>query len=449
MQESKPITATLYRGAIVDDPTTKADASAEATTATESPPAKKKPAKSSPKAADTTKGSKTKEETVKILGDLAAAQKAVRDQASVASGQVYQVALTRITGNDNYRNEPSNLVRLGYKLVNTDDPEHSLLHMCLSPDIGTVRAAVALFEEHENTFSDDDDDNDAKRADRTTSIVSLSSKFDQVGQLQPVCVRPVGSGENRSLIFGQRRVAAAAYRHAKSRVQVEDGVEGIKVIPAVVKAMVAKVAPEQAWMMAVSENSDRKNDDPVQEGEVYRRIMEMVDPDTGKRYTLNKTASLMNVNKGRVRSYRALTLPRDEKKKTGLTDEDREAVSTGNKTVTWAIRKALNEQHYSDGNRQTNRAKPIPLKAMQTLFDDTAETNKERLLALAECMGFPGTDDGLAEAVKQSEKRIAEQEAKNPRGKRGGKPETDEPEEEPTEGGSEETVEDEAGVTEE
>jgi hypothetical protein len=359
-----------------------------------------------------------KEKTVepfKMFGDLAAANRAIKEQTSVPTGHLFHIAIKRLVENHNYRDEPSNLAAMGYSLINKEDPDHSLVDMCLSADMDTVRSAVALFDEHEGTPSDNDDD--AKVADKSTSIISLAAKFVQVGQLQPVCVRRL-EGEDRALIFGQRRVAAAAYRHAKSRCQVADGVEGIKVIPATIKAIVSDVAAEDAWMMAVSENSDRKEDDPIQEGFKYARILKMVDPETDRKYTLAKTAELMNVNQNRVRSYQALTLPRDETKKRGLTDDDREAVRTKKKTVTWGIRRALNEKHYSEGEPQLNRGKAIPFKAMQSLFDDTAEINIVRRQAIAECMGFEGSEAGLAEATAQSEARIADQEEKKIRGKR-------------------------------
>lgn len=340
---------------------------------------------------------------------------AVQENLSVPKSNIFKIALSCIVGTDNYRQEPANLASLGYHLVNTEDVDHSLIHMCLSKDMDTVRAAVALFEEHEGYQSDEDDN--LRVATPATSIVSLARKIDQVGQLQPVSVRPIGNTEKYSIVFGQRRVAAMAYRHAKSRMEIADGVK-TKIIPAVVNATVDNITAEEAWNRSVAENSDRKNNDPIQEGMIYSRLMERTDPDTGFTYTLSRASELLGVNRNRMRSYIALTKPRDEDSQTGLTDEDRELIRSGDKTVTWGIRRALNEHHYSDGTPKGTRDRPIPMKAMMELFDNSDETNTERRRAIAECMGFPATDDGYNEAVKRSEQRIADQENKKPRGRR-------------------------------
>jgi hypothetical protein len=79
--------------------------------------------------------------------------------------------------------------------------------------------------------------------------------------------------------------------------------------------------------------------------------------------------------------------------------------------LTWAIRKALREEHYSEtGERQKNRTHTLPLKEVQKLFDNTAEDNVERRKAFAEVMGLT-----LKQAAKESDKRIETAEAKGPR----------------------------------
>lgn len=357
------------------------------------------------------------------LGDLQAAQRAVKDRKSVATGSTFQVALSRIVVNHNYRTEPANLASMGYNLINKDDPERSLVDMCLSSDMDTVRSAVALFEVHEGQSDTDGSDKKNVGKDKKKSIISLANSIVKDTLIQPISLRR-GTGENRELISGQRRVAAVAYLHAKSRCEIADEVEGAKLVPAAIKAMVLDITADQAWLMAVAENSNRQDDNPIQEGMLYKKILAMIDPETDKRYTLEKAGKLMGVDKSRVRSYAALTNPKriiqtaDGPKRLGLTDEEREDIRTGKKTRTWGIRTALGEKHYSEGKPQVNRDKPIPLKAMQNLFDDTDETNAVRRLAIAECMGFEGSDAGLNEAAAQSELRIAEQEGKKLRGKR-------------------------------
>ena len=334
-----------------------------------------------------------------------AQQKAVAEHAAIATGYEYQVPLSNIVGTDNPRAVPRTLSQMGYKLVDVDDPDHSLLHLGISEDLDQVRQCVALFDEHENDPDENEDEDFVEASAR--SIVTLAEQFRKVGLLQAIVVRPVGKTEKRSLIFGQRRLAAMIYLHAKSRLEIEDGVEDAKLIPATIRAVERKVTAEEAYHMAVSENIHRENFNPLEEGLVYKKYLEEINPVTKKKHTLKQVAQMMGVNIGRVRSYAALQNPRNEKTQKGLTDQDREDLAAGKITVTAAIRKSLNEQHYNDGRRQTNRARSLPLKEMQKLFDLSGENRQERRQAIADCMGIE-----LEIAILESEIRIAEAEAK-------------------------------------
>lgn len=340
---------------------------------------------------------------------LRTARKASQDGVSQATGYEFFVPFRRIVGSDNPRFVPRNLYALGYKLVDPSDEEHSLIHLATSANLEDARQCVTLFEEHENDPADYlEDDRDVPIGETASkSIVGLAEQFRKSGQLQAITVRPVGKGENRTLIFGQRRTAAAVYLHAKSRLEVEDGVEGAKIIPGVIRAVVRTVSSKEAYDMAVGENLHRQDFTPLEEAAIYVHDLAQINPETGKKYTLKQVAQKRGENQGRVRSYAALLQPRDETTQKGLTDEDRTALANKEITVTAAVRKALNEKHYSDGHRQGNRAKPIPLKAIHQLFDDTSESNEERRKAFAECMGVT-----LEVAVAQSEERISAIETK-------------------------------------
>lgn len=309
------------------------------------------------------------------------------------------VPLARIIGNENPRQEPANLAALGYELIKPNDIDHSLLYMALSNDIEQVKRFVELMEQHEGQA-----DVEAEEDSGEQSIVGLASSL-AVIQLQPVVVRKVGNSGNCMLIFGQRRVAAIAYLHAKSRL------EGKRIHPAVILATETKVKDDAAFDLAVRENFDRKDFTPLQEGAVYYAYTKRINKETGKPWTLRDVARHLGHNYNTVRSRHALMLPRVEDKVgksgeikpgRGLTNEDRASLEKGAKTLTWATRRALGESHYSEtGERQTNRARPVPLREMQRFFDETDEENEERRKAIADCMGLK-----YKEAAKLSEKRI-------------------------------------------
>jgi len=361
---------------------------------------------------------------------------AAKTGQAVEAEPTYAIPLTSITKNLNPRQEPANLAAIGYSLLDESDKEHSLFHMAMSDDIEQQRSVVELFEEHENeelygeeSPKADLSDVDVKegKSGPRLSICSLASSINEVGQLEDSAVSRGGKradgGFNYTLIFGQRRVAAIVYAVAANAVAKASKEElPFPNIKPVVKAKEMKVTEDEAFDLAVRENMDRKNFDPAQEGQVYYDYTKRTNPETGKKWNLKDVAQHVGRKYAHVRNRHALALPFkadkvDEagnvvKKGRGLTAEERELVRTGKKTLTWAIRKALREDHYSDGTPQTNRDKPIPLGAMKELFDNTSDDATDieavaRRKAIAECMGKT-----LKQAIKESEKRIKEAETK-------------------------------------
>lgn len=355
---------------------------------------------------------------------------AVEKDRAVEDSQQYAIPLSRIVGSDNPRQEPAKLATLGYKLVDPKDKAHSLLHMALSEDLEVVKQLVALFEEHENDppdyFETEEGDENLNKVSmkedgnsilrRERSIVSLARSM-AVIQLQPVWVRK-GGGENPTytLIIGQRRTAARAYSYAKSRLDVANKVKGAKLLAAAIFATETKVSGDTAYEFGVRENFDRKDFTPLQQAAIFYEYTKRTHPETKKPWTLKQVAEHFDLEYGIVRNRRALMLPRvndktDDKGNVtkpgkGLTDEDRQKLATGEVTLTWATRRALGEQHYAEtGTPSTTRRKGIPLSAMEKLFDDTAESRKDRREAIAQCMGLT-----LAQAIKESDKRITESE---------------------------------------
>lgn len=368
---------------------------------------------------------------------------AVKDAVSTGiaqqSGMIMTVPLSSITKSENPRQEPSKLASQGYFLINDEDKTKSLLDMCLAEDQETLQAVVGLFEEHEgeDVFDDEEDSKEPhadlsgikhKEGPTKYSIVSLARSLQQ-HQVSPVSVRRGGQrkdgGYNYTLIFGQRRTAAVAYAYAKSKLDKLEGNKNsqFKNFQPVIQAVEIKCSEEEAFELAVAENMNRKDFTPVQEGMIYSAFLKRQNPETGKKWNLKDVTKHLYPQEprskyGHVRNRYALVMPykADEvddkgnlvKAGRGLTAEERAGLENGEKTLTWAIRRALREEHYSDeGTPQKNRRKALPLKQIEELFDNTAESNVERRKALAECMSAT-----LKQATKESEKRIQAAEEK-------------------------------------
>ncbi len=346
--------------------------------------------------------SKPERTPMKAMVGAAAIAYAVKNEEAVISGEVLTVPLSLIASSDNPRKEPQTLCLMGYDLVNSSTPDKSLLHMALSEDMEVVKTFVNLIETHEN---DPDIKEEEGKLDKNLflnvkTIVGLSKSMAHK-QIQPVQVRKIGDSGNYALVYGQRRLCSRLYLHAKSRIDVANGVEGVKIIPPVIIATESKDTAKQSYLNAIHENFGRKDFTPLQEGQIYHDMLKQINPATGKKWNLLQIAKAYNQNYMHVRSRAALLAKRNEAKGTGLTDEDRADLASGKKTLTWAVRRSLGETHYSEtGEKQKTRRKTLSVSAIQDLFDKTPESNTERRLALAECMGLT-----LAKATKESIKR--------------------------------------------
>lgn len=334
------------------------------------------------------------------------------------AASVFWVPFEAIVKDESPRHEPSNLYDEGWVLLGKhptweppeveegEEPETRtpLMEMALNKDIEVVREFVDLIETWESVDR-------KEHPGAPQSIVELAYDLELYGQLMPILVHKVGK-EHWSNVDGGRRITALLYNYAWNQVAKADG-EDVKIPKPVVMAMDAKTTKAQdVQRVALIINLSRKQFTPIQEARAYWELTQTENPDTGRHYTMKEAAELLGVEYGTFRNRHALMKPYAPAEKDGrgnvikpakgLTDGDREKLSTGELTLTAAIRKALGGQHYSKtGAPKGFRQKALPLKEMQKLFDDTAETNSERRQAIAECMGL-----GFKQAVKQSEERI-------------------------------------------
>ena len=143
----------------------------------------------------------------------------------------------------------------------------------------------------------------------------------------------------------------------------------------------------------------------IQEARLYEAMMMEINPTTGRKWKLKEIARHFGKSYGHVRNRWALVMPFkpddvDEegniiKKGQGLTDEERSALERGEKTLVESVRRAYRCD--TGGEADYSKGRPVSLRELQTLFDNTAEDNVERRKAIAECMGLT-----LKQAIKRS-----------------------------------------------
>lgn len=356
--------------------------------------------------------------------------KAVEPDDVVKADEMFVLPMRQITDTDeNSRQEPSNVVALGYRLVcdpdvvvvDTDDKDQpikgsektaSLLHMALSDDLEDVRRFVRLIDEYETV-----DRKVTPYADQ--SIVELAQDLENHGQIIPVMVKKKKKDGGYSLYDGGRRCTAMLYNIAKAVIAKADGDKSIKIPAATILA--AELKAEGGIDVSFLINSSRKNLSPYNQGKIFHELKSSTNPHTKKPYTLKEISEKTKIPYGTVRNYEAIFRDREEvadqrtgeTKMVGLTDAEREKVRNGEMTPTHAIRKALGEaQPKSDGAPRTTKPKPKTMKELQEKFDSLPEqgaTNEALRRLLAWAMGLAKSqedDKGYNKACKESDERI-------------------------------------------
>ena len=90
-----------------------------------------------------------------------------------------------------------------------------------------------------------------------TSLAELAESIRQQGVLQPVGVRPLADTDRFEIVFGERRYRASL-------------MAGLEEIPAIV----LNVSDETAEEMAVTENLQRQDVNPIEEANAYQKLIE-------------------------------------------------------------------------------------------------------------------------------------------------------------------------------
>jgi len=119
-------------------------------------------------------------------------------------------------------------------------------------------------------------------------IAELTGSVRDKGVLQPILVRPVGGGEYE-IIAGERRWRAAQGA-------------GLKTIPALVR----EVGQDEALELAIIENVQREDLNPMEEARAYRALM------TRYAYTQEKASAAVGKSRSHVaNTLRLMQLPED------------------------------------------------------------------------------------------------------------------------------------------
>lgn len=117
------------------------------------------------------------------------------------------------------------------------------------------------------------------------ALDELADSIRQSGLLQPLVVRP--TGETYELIAGERRLRAS---HRA----------GLEEVPAVVQ----RVTGDEAYALALVENIQREDLNPIEEARAYRRLMNECD------YTQEELADQLGTSRSTIaNAVRLLTLP--------------------------------------------------------------------------------------------------------------------------------------------
>ena len=333
-------------------------------------------------------------------------------------GSTLLLPLSAFVRMDTPRHEPTNLYDLGYVLCGThptwqppevkegEKPEErkSLRDMALG-GMDEAREFVALIEKYESIDR-------SKHPDAPQSITELAADILKYDQLLPAVAKKDKNGW--LLTDGGRRATAILYLHAKGRVNKADKLEGHKSFEPNINVIESNTKDD--FDIALILNLSRKQFTPLQEGRIYHEMLSMKNPETKKDYTLKEVAARVGVKYGTVRHREALWRPfkaaqkdgrgQVVKKRTGLTDDERQRVAMGELGATEAARRSLAEEHGSPREvKRSKRRTPLTLTEIEKLFDETPERNTERRKALAECMGIT-----VAQADKESDARIQQAE---------------------------------------
>jgi ParB family transcriptional regulator, chromosome partitioning protein len=121
------------------------------------------------------------------------------------------------------------------------------------------------------------------------ALAQLADSIKQHGVLQPLLVRPIAGGGGYQLVAGERRWRASR-------------MAGLSVVPVVVK----ELDDEQVVAIALIENLQREDLNPVEEAEGYRTLME--------KFSLTQEEVSQRVGKSRpviANALRLLSLPGD------------------------------------------------------------------------------------------------------------------------------------------
>lgn len=139
------------------------------------------------------------------------------------------------------------------------------------------------------------------------ALSALAQSITENGLLQPIAVRPKKAGPGYTIIAGERRWRAAR-------------IAGLDEVPVIVK----NVTDEQAAALALIENLQREDLDPIEVAEGCRRLIDQ--------YGLTQEQAAMRLGKSRSAITNTLRL-------LGLPDDVRDAVRAG--TITTGHAKAL------------------------------------------------------------------------------------------------------------
>jgi ParB family chromosome partitioning protein len=140
--------------------------------------------------------------------------------------------------------------------------------------------------------------------DEAAKIDSLAKSIIEQGQLQPIVVRPNGSGETYLLVAGRRRLAACQLIEEKFSER-----EG-RPVTFDIEALIVEKNDEESWVAAIQENLQRKNFSPL---ELAQNIADIRERKTwnGKDWS-KRVADFLHISRATVTTHIGLLeMPED------------------------------------------------------------------------------------------------------------------------------------------
>ena len=204
------------------------------------------------------------------------------------------------------------------------------------------------------------------------SIEELSESIKAVGLIQPIIVRKVGEGYQ--IVAGERRYRAAKLAELRT-----------------IRAIVIEANEEQNFSIALIENVQRQNLDPIEEAKAYKVLI--------NRFSLKQSDVAHQVGKGResiANALRLLNLPSEIQESLS---EGR--ISVGHSKVLLGIENPDEQIHYFHQAVEKN----LSVRALEQMITDSASSSEGKAKG-AKAGKVPGAKEAQIRMIEDKLRKL-------------------------------------------